>query len=97
MHSLVVVCGENVRCQTVIISTDFCYRVFLFLLQKYQHLFQVNKKSHGGSFYIQSKVVRAKERLEMELNQDIAASSEAHEPTAESENTSNSKDDSSKT
>lgn len=34
---------------------------------KYQHLFDANDKSKGGSFYIQSKVVRAKERLDQEL------------------------------
>ncbi|KAK6635491.1 mitochondrial import inner membrane translocase subunit TIM16 [Polyplax serrata] len=35
--------------------------------QKYEHLFSANDKSKGGSFYLQSKVVRAKERLEQEL------------------------------
>jgi len=36
-------------------------------LQKhYDHLFSVNEKSQGGSFYIQSKVVRAKERIDQE-------------------------------
>ncbi|KAK6172953.1 hypothetical protein SNE40_016505 [Patella caerulea] len=38
------------------------------ILQKYEHLFNVNDKSKGGSFYLQSKVVRAKERIEMDLN-----------------------------
>uniref|UniRef100_A0A2R9BE33 Mitochondria-associated granulocyte macrophage CSF-signaling molecule n=1 Tax=Pan paniscus TaxID=9597 RepID=A0A2R9BE33_PANPA len=33
----------------------------------YEHLFKVNDKSVGGSFYLQSKVVRAKERLDEEL------------------------------
>lgn len=33
----------------------------------YQHLFRVNDKSTGGSFYIQSKVFRAKERIDQEL------------------------------
>lgn len=33
----------------------------------YEHLFNVNDKSKGGSFYLQSKVVRAKERLDEEL------------------------------
>ena len=32
------------------------------LQKNYDHLFSVNDKSKGGSFYIQSKVVRAKER-----------------------------------
>ncbi|KAK7573510.1 hypothetical protein V9T40_010701 [Parthenolecanium corni] len=35
--------------------------------KRYEHLFQMNDKSKGGSFYIQSKVVRAKERLDHEL------------------------------
>ena len=33
-------------------------------MQKYNHLFDVNEKH--GSFYLQSKVFRAKERLEQE-------------------------------
>merc|ERR1712004_695279 len=33
----------------------------------YEHLFNVNEKSKGGSFYIQSKVVRAKERIDQEI------------------------------
>ncbi|GJJ76856.1 mitochondrial import inner membrane translocase subunit TIM16 [Entomortierella parvispora] len=36
------------------------------ITKNYQHLFKVNEKNDGGSFYLQSKVVRAKERLEME-------------------------------
>ncbi|XP_068191935.1 mitochondrial import inner membrane translocase subunit TIM16-like isoform X2 [Antennarius striatus] len=36
--------------------------------KNYEHLFKVNDKSVGGSFYLQSKVVRAKERLDKELN-----------------------------
>lgn len=35
--------------------------------KSYDHLFVVNDKSKGGSFYLQSKVFRAKERLEEEL------------------------------
>lgn len=35
--------------------------------ERFNHLFKVNDKERGGSFYIQSKVVRAKERLDMEL------------------------------
>ncbi|XP_064318180.1 mitochondrial import inner membrane translocase subunit TIM16 [Phalacrocorax carbo] len=35
--------------------------------KNYDHLFKVNDKSVGGSFYLQSKVVRAKERLDEEL------------------------------
>ena len=35
--------------------------------EKFKHLFEINDKSKGGSFYIQSKVYRAKERLDEEL------------------------------
>ncbi|KAM9305811.1 mitochondrial import inner membrane translocase subunit TIM16 [Gastrophryne carolinensis] len=35
--------------------------------KNYDHLFKVNDKSVGGSFYLQSKVVRAKERLDQEI------------------------------
>ncbi|XP_052076468.1 mitochondrial import inner membrane translocase subunit tim16-B-like isoform X1 [Mytilus californianus] len=37
------------------------------LVKNYSHLFEVNDKIKGGSLYIQSKVVRAKERLDMEM------------------------------
>lgn len=37
---------------------------------QYEHLFSANDKSRGGSFYLQSKVVRAKERLDRELERD---------------------------
>ncbi|XP_073721328.1 mitochondrial import inner membrane translocase subunit tim16-like isoform X2 [Misgurnus anguillicaudatus] len=36
--------------------------------KSYEHLFKVNDKSVGGSFYLQSKVVRAKECLDEELS-----------------------------
>ena len=35
--------------------------------KNFEHLFAVNDKTAGGSFYLQSKVVRAKERLDQEL------------------------------
>ncbi|XP_018093129.1 mitochondrial import inner membrane translocase subunit tim16-B isoform X1 [Xenopus laevis] len=35
--------------------------------KNYEHLFKVNDKAVGGSFYLQSKVVRAKERLDQEM------------------------------
>merc|ERR1711893_38396 len=37
------------------------------LFKNYEHLFEVNDKSKGGSFYLQSKVVRAKERIDQEI------------------------------
>lgn len=44
--------------------------------KKYDHLFEVNSKEKGGSFYLQSKVYRAMERLkyEMELRGQSTAS-----------------------
>lgn len=35
--------------------------------KNFEHLFQVNDKAKGGSFYLQSKVFRAKERIDQEL------------------------------
>ncbi|XP_020284615.1 mitochondrial import inner membrane translocase subunit Tim16 [Pseudomyrmex gracilis] len=38
------------------------------LIEKnYKHLLEVNDRSKGGSFYLQSKIVRAKERIDEEL------------------------------
>lgn len=34
--------------------------------EQFERLFKANDKDHGGSFYLQSKVVRAKERLDHE-------------------------------
>ena len=36
-------------------------------MQRYQHIFDANERA--GSFYIQSKAHRAKERLEQEIEQ----------------------------
>ena len=46
----------------------------MFLVQRYQHLFHANEKN--GSFYLQSKVYRAKEVLEA----DVKAASEKTGP-----------------
>lgn len=35
--------------------------------KSFEHLFAQNEKSKGGSFYLQSKVFRAKERLDSEV------------------------------
>ncbi|RDD41054.1 Mitochondrial import inner membrane translocase subunit tim16-B [Trichoplax sp. H2] len=41
------------------------------LIQKsFDHLFKVNDKTAGGSFYLQSKVYRAKERIDAEISKD---------------------------
>lgn len=41
------------------------------ITKNYEHLFSVNDKVKGGSFYLQSKVYRAKERIDQELEEDI--------------------------
>lgn len=38
--------------------------------KNYKHLFEANDRKNGGSFYLQSKVFRAKERLDQELGRD---------------------------
>ncbi|KHN82033.1 Mitochondrial import inner membrane translocase subunit tim-16 [Toxocara canis] len=47
---------------------------------KYKHLFDVNDKSKGGSLYLQSKVYRAKERIDEEFRE---RSSDAEPPVQE--------------
>ncbi|RHZ80555.1 hypothetical protein Glove_134g188 [Diversispora epigaea] len=37
--------------------------------RNYEHLFKVNDTSSGGSFYVQSKIVAAKERIDEEFPQ----------------------------
>lgn len=38
--------------------------------ETFEHLMQVNGKDKGGSFYLQSKVYRAKERIDMETKSE---------------------------
>lgn len=45
--------------------------------EKFRHLFSVNEKSKGGSFYLQSKVVRAKERIDLELEKSTSSNGES--------------------
>ncbi|CAO3671311.1 unnamed protein product [Umbelopsis ramanniana] len=42
----------------------------------YDHMFKTNDSSAGGSFYIQSKVVRAKERFELERAEQLKEKAE---------------------
>ncbi|XP_075146667.1 mitochondrial import inner membrane translocase subunit Tim16 [Haematobia irritans] len=41
------------------------------ITKKYEHLFQANDKAKGGSFYLQSKVFRAKERIDQEIKETL--------------------------
>lgn len=54
--------------------------------KSYDHLFAVNDKAKGGSFYLQSKVFRAKERLDQEIN----AHGKPSEPSSTPKDSSNS-------
>ncbi len=48
------------------------------LIEKnYDYLFGINDKKKGGSFYLQSKVFRAKERLDKELEVENKTNNEA--------------------
>ncbi|KAF4522386.1 hypothetical protein B566_EDAN012968 [Ephemera danica] len=49
--------------------------------KRYEALFNANDKSKGGSFYLQSKVFRAKERIDQEL-QNINATKPPDNPDA---------------
>ncbi|TPX34009.1 hypothetical protein SmJEL517_g03248 [Synchytrium microbalum] len=60
------------------------------VMKKYEHLFKSNEPSTGGSFYIQSKVFRARERLEMEFKErgiplEEAAEAKPPQPTPPSQ------------
>ncbi|CAF1657247.1 unnamed protein product [Adineta ricciae] len=39
----------------------------------YEHLFSLNDKTKGGSFYLQSKIYRAKERFDQEIRRSSSA------------------------
>ena len=49
---------------------DSSYGTCIYLLQRYERLFEKNAES--GSFYLQSKVQRAKECLESQMKSDGA-------------------------
>ena len=50
-------------------SSFLSFFFFLLRKQKFDHLYGVNDKL--GSFYLQSKIFRAKERLDLELPQEV--------------------------
>ncbi len=48
------------------------------VMERFKRLFDVNEPSKGGSFYLQSKVLRARERIEAEVRaREEVASREA--------------------
>lgn len=56
--------------------------------EKYEHLFNVNEKSKGGSFYLQSKVYRAKERIDHELKDALKKQNQSESKTQTKDKTS---------
>lgn len=57
--------------------------------RNYKHLLEVNDRSKGGSFYLQSKIVRAKERIDQELqNQKETPPPTSQENSGSSQETS---------
>nr|CAI5837975.1 unnamed protein product [Callosobruchus analis] len=44
--------------------------------ERYKYLFNANSKEQAGSLYLQSKVFRAKQRLDIELNKDALVDAE---------------------
>lgn len=48
--------------------------------KSYHHLYNVNDKAKGGSFYLQSKIVRAKERIDVELKSKETTKQEQSPP-----------------
>ncbi|XP_075984784.1 mitochondrial import inner membrane translocase subunit Tim16 [Anticarsia gemmatalis] len=49
--------------------------------KNYDHLFTANDKSKGGSFYLQSKIVRAKERIDAEFKHSQSTKPPQDEPS----------------
>lgn len=39
------------------------------VMERYKRLFDANDPKQGGSFYLQSKIVRAKDRIELEIRE----------------------------
>lgn len=56
--------------------------------EKYDHLFNLNEKSKGGTFYLQSKVYRAKERIDHELADVLKKQNQAQSKTETKDKTS---------
>lgn len=66
--------------KTIICTSFVCHGLtppppLLLSLKRYEHLFAVNEKH--GTFYLQSKVYRAYERLEAEIKEQEADAKDA--------------------
>uniref|UniRef100_A0A0K0ERH4 Mitochondrial import inner membrane translocase subunit tim-16 n=1 Tax=Strongyloides stercoralis TaxID=6248 RepID=A0A0K0ERH4_STRER len=60
-------------CQILNVKEPFDPKI---IEERYKKLFEVNDKAKGGSLYLQSKVFRAKERLDEELAMRAAQESD---------------------
>jgi import inner membrane translocase subunit TIM16 len=49
------------------------------VMERFKRLFDSNEPSNGGSFYLQSKVLRARQRIEMEAKTAADAAAKAKE------------------
>ncbi|QEU62545.1 Pam16 [Kluyveromyces lactis] len=59
--------------------------------ERFKYLFEINDKEKGGSFYLQSKIYRAAERLKYELaEKEKAANPELNQEQAKSSSTTES-------
>lgn len=47
--------------------------------ERFKKLFDLNDPKKGGSFYLQSKILRARERIELEVREAQAAAERNHE------------------
>jgi import inner membrane translocase subunit TIM16 len=48
-------------------------------MERFKKLFDLNDPQKGGSFYLQSKILRARERIEMEIRQSERQAAEEKE------------------
>lgn len=48
-------------------------------MERFKKLFDLNDPQKGGSFYLQSKILRARERIEMEIRQTERQAAEEKE------------------
>lgn len=50
--------------------------------KQFDHLFNMNDKAKGGSFYLQSKVFRAKERIDQEIEEALKHQNKTKDKTS---------------
>lgn len=50
------------------------------VMERFKRLFDANEPERGGSFYLQSKILRARERIEGEIRRKVAREEEERVP-----------------